>query len=48
MLPDQSKEHLDVVQPLGSTSERRYLLRLWPGMEPSHLRDVLSVLEPHS
>ena len=28
--------------------ERRYLLRLWPGMEPEHLRDVLSVLEPHS
>ena len=28
--------------------ERRYLLRLWPGMEPDHLRDVLSVLEPHA
>ncbi len=25
--------------------ERRYLLRLWPGMEPEHLRDVLLVLE---
>ena len=23
----------------------RYLLRLWPGMEPAHMRDVLSVLE---
>jgi len=27
---------------------RHYLLRLWPGMEPEHLRDILSVLEPHS
>lgn len=25
--------------------ERRYLLRLWPGMQPDHLRNVLSVLE---
>jgi hypothetical protein len=25
--------------------ERRYLLRLWPGMEADHLRNVLSVLE---
>jgi hypothetical protein len=24
---------------------RRYLLRLWPGMEPDHLRNVLSVLQ---
>jgi len=23
----------------------RYLLRLWPGMEPAHMREVLSVLE---
>ena len=23
----------------------RYLLRLWSGMEPAHMRDVLSVLE---
>jgi len=26
----------------------RYLLRLWPGMEPGHMRDVLSVLESRS
>ena len=26
----------------------RYLLRLWPGMEPAHLREVLSVLERRS
>ena len=26
-------------------SEGRYLLRLWPGMDPAHLREVLSVLE---
>ena len=25
--------------------ERRYLLRLWPGMEADHLRNVLCVLE---
>jgi hypothetical protein len=25
--------------------ERRYLLRLWPGIEADHLRKVLSVLE---
>lgn len=34
--------------PIELVVERRYLLRLWPGMEPEHLRDVLSVLEPHS
>ncbi len=34
--------------PIELMVERRYLLRLWPGMEPDHLRDVLSVLEPHS
>ena len=39
-------------KPEGSSSpielvvQRRYLLRLWPGMEPDHLREVLSVLEP--
>ncbi len=32
--------------PIELVVERRYLLRLWPGMEPEHLRDVLSVLEP--
>jgi len=31
--------------PIELMVERRYLLRLWPGMEPGHLRDVLSVLE---
>ena len=25
--------------------EGRYLLRLWPGMEPAHMKDVLAVLE---
>ena len=34
--------------PIELMVERRYLLRLWPGMEPDHLRDVLSVLEPRS
>ncbi len=34
--------------PIELVVERRYLLRLWPGMEPNHLRDVLSVLEPHA
>jgi len=34
--------------PIELVVERRYLLRLWPGMEPGHLRDVLSVLEPRS
>lgn len=33
--------------PIELMVERRYLLRLWPGMEPDHLRDVLSVLESH-
>ena len=28
--------------------ERRYLLRLWPGMEPDLLQNVLSVLERRS
>lgn len=31
--------------PIELIVERRYLLRLWPGIEPGHLRDVLSVLE---
>jgi hypothetical protein len=31
--------------PIELVVERRYLLRLWPGTEPGHLRDVLSVLE---
>lgn len=31
--------------PIELMVERRYLLRLWPGMEPDHLRNVLSVLE---
>ena len=34
--------------PIELMVERRYLLRLWPGIEPGHLRDVLSVLEPRS
>ncbi len=34
--------------PIELVVERRYLLRLWPGMEPDHLREVLSVLEPRS
>jgi len=32
--------------PIELMVQRRYLLRLWPGMEPDHLREVLSVLEP--
>ena len=31
--------------PIELIVERRYLLRLWPGMGPDHLRDVLLVLE---
>ena len=34
--------------PIELVVERRYLLRLWPGMEPGHLRNVLSVLEGRS
>jgi hypothetical protein len=26
----------------------RYLLRLWPGVDPVHLREVLSALESHA
>ncbi len=31
--------------PIELVVEGRYLLRLWPGMEPTHMREVLSVLE---
>ena len=31
--------------PIELMVERRYLLRLWPGTESEHLRNVLSVLE---
>ena len=31
--------------PIELVVERRYMLRLWPGMDSTHLRDVLSVLE---
>ncbi len=31
--------------PIELIVERRYLLRLWPGMGAEHLREVLSVLE---
>ena len=31
--------------PIELIVERRYLLRLWPGMGTDHLRNVLSVLE---
>jgi hypothetical protein len=31
--------------PIELMVERRYLLRLWPGIDPGHLQDVLSVLE---
>ena len=34
--------------PIELVVERRYLLRLWPGTDSDHLRDVLSVLERHS
>lgn len=34
--------------PIELVVERRYLLRLWPGIDPGHMRDVLSVLEGHS
>jgi hypothetical protein len=34
--------------PIELMVDRRYLLRLWPGMEPDHLREVLSVLEAHA
>ena len=31
--------------PIELIVEGRYLLRLWPGMEPGHMQAVLSVLE---
>jgi len=31
--------------PIELVVPNRYLLRLWPGMDPGHMRDVLSVLE---
>ena len=34
--------------PIELVVERRYMLRLWPGMDTAHLRDVLSVLERSS
>jgi len=37
-----------VCSPIELVVQRRYLLRLWPGMDPGHLRDVLSVLEDRS
>lgn len=39
-------KHEERQSPIELVVERRYLLRLWPGMAPDHLRDVLSVLEP--
>jgi|OpeIllAssembly_1097287.scaffolds.fasta_scaffold485029_3 hypothetical protein len=44
----------DVTQPRPSTPIElgveggRYLLRLWPGVDPAHLREVLSALESRS
>ncbi len=37
-----------VRSPIELAVQRRYLLRLWPGMDCGHLRDVLSVLEDRS
>jgi hypothetical protein len=34
--------------PIELVVERRYMLRLWPGMDSAHLREVLSVLEHSS
>ena len=31
--------------PIELAVQGRYLLRVWPGMDPAHLREVLSVLE---
>jgi hypothetical protein len=31
--------------PIELAVDGRYLLRLWPGVDPGHLREVLSVLE---
>lgn len=38
------KEHRPS-SPIELVVQRRYLLRLWPGIDPEHMRDVLSVLE---
>ena len=35
-------------RPIELAVQGGYLLRLWPGVEPAHLREVLSVLERHS
>ena len=32
-------------RPIELAVEGRYLLRLWPGVDPAHLREVLLVLE---
>jgi hypothetical protein len=37
-----------VRSPIELVVQRRYLLRLWPGMDAGHMRDVLSVLEDRS
>jgi len=37
-----------VRSPIELVVQRRYLLRLWPGTDPGHMRDVLSVLEDRS
>jgi hypothetical protein len=37
-----------VRSPIELVVQRRYLLRLWPGMDLGHMRDVLSVLEDRS
>jgi hypothetical protein len=39
MKPDERRSPIELIV------ERRYLLRLWPGMGPDHLREVLWVLE---
>lgn len=36
------------LSPIELIVEGRYLLRLWPGMEPGHMSDVVSVLERRS
>ena len=39
------KEPRQTSSPIELIVGGRYLLRLWSGMEPAHMRDVLSVLE---
>lgn len=34
-------------RPIELVVEERYLLRLWPGTDADHMREVLSVLECH-